>query len=295
LRNDIQNLDWMTQPTKEKALLKLAAFNKKIGFPDKWKDYSSVKIARNDLLGNVRRSNVYEVRRNRNKIGKPTDKTEWGMTPPTVNAYYNPPYTEIVFPAGILQPPYFDRESDDSVNYGAIGSVIGHEYTHGFDDQGRKFDLNGNLSDWWTAEDAKAFEERASCIADEYSGFYSVRDPKNPANDVHLNGKLTLGENIGDNGGVRVSYMAYMNTLSPEQREAKIDGFTPEQRFFVAYGNVWCQNVNEQRARTLAQTDPHSTGEFRTNGVVSNMPEFQKAFGCKQGQPMVREKQCRVW
>ncbi len=295
LRKDIQNLDWMTEPTKEKALQKLAAFHKKIGYPDKWRDYSSVKITREDLLGNVRRSNAFEVRRNRNKIGKPTDKSEWGMTPPTVNAYHNPPFTEIVFPAGILQPPFFDKESDDAVNYGAIGSVIGHEYTHGFDDQGRKFDLNGNLADWWTPEDAKAFEERASCIADEYSGFYSVRDKEHPENDVHLNGKLTLGENIGDNGGVRVAYMAYIDSLTPAQREEKIDGYTPEQRFFIAYGNVWCQNIKEQRARTLAQTDPHSTGEFRTNGVVSNMPEFGKAFGCKQGQPMVRDKQCRVW
>jgi predicted metalloendopeptidase len=214
------------------------------------------------------------------------------MTPPTVNAYYNAANNEIVFPAGILQPPFFDRQVDDPVNFGGIGVVIGHEYTHGFDDQGSKFDAEGNLANWWTPEDRKAFEERTDCFVKEYDGFVPVKDARN--GDVHLNGRLTLGENTADNGGLRVSYMALQKALAGQSRK-KVDGFTPEQRFFLGFANVWCQNVTEAAARQLAQTDTHSAGEFRVVGSVSNMPEFKEAFGCKAGQPMVRENACRAW
>jgi putative endopeptidase len=293
LKADIKDLPWMTEATKKNALQKLASFNtSKVGYPDKWKDYATVKVSRNDYFGNRLQAFTYERNRNLQKIGKATDRTEWGMTPPTVNAYYNPPNNEIVFPAGILQPPFFDRSIDDAVNFGAIGSVIGHEYTHGFDDQGSKYDYEGNFKKWWSDDDLKAFTERTNCIADEYSGFVSVKDEKN--GDVHLKGKLTLGENTADNGGVHVSYLALQKTLEGKPR-ATIDGFTPEQRFFLGYAQVWCQNATDQSLRELANTDPHSPGEFRTNGVVSNSPEFQKAYGCKAGQPMVRENACRVW
>jgi predicted metalloendopeptidase len=214
------------------------------------------------------------------------------MTPPTVNAYYNPPNNEIVFPAGILQPPFFDRGADEALNFGGIGVVIGHEYTHGFDDQGSKFDALGNLSNWWTDADRKAFEERTDCFARQYESYVAVKDPAN--GDVRLNGRLTLGENTADNGGLRVAYLALQKTLAGKPRTT-IDGFTPEQRFFLGFANVWCQNVTEAAARQLAQTDSHSPGEFRVKGSVSNMPEFALAFGCKVGQPMVRENACRAW
>jgi putative endopeptidase len=293
MREDIETLPWMTPETKKKALGKLAAFTReKVGYPDQWKDYSSVAIARDDYFGNSRRARVFEVKRDFARIDKPTDRTLWGMTPPTVNAYYNPPNNEIVFPAGILQPPFFDRTVDDPVNYGGIGVVIGHEYTHGFDDQGSKFDADGNLANWWTDADRKAFDERTECIAKQYDGYVSVKDPVN--GDVHLNGKLTLGENAAAHGGLRVAYAALQKTLAGQPR-TKIDGFTPEQRFFLGFGNIWCQNVTEAAARQLAQNDPHSSGEFRVNGSVSNTPEFAAAFGCKAGQPMVRENACRAW
>jgi endothelin-converting enzyme/putative endopeptidase len=293
LREDIETLPWMTPETKKKALAKLAAFNTdKVGYPEKWKDYGAVEIRRDDYFGNSRRAQVFEIRRAQARIDKPTDRTLWGMTPPTVNAYYNSSNNEIVFPAGILQPPFFDRAIDDAVNFGGIGVVIGHEYTHGFDDQGSKFDAQGNFENWWTDEDLKAFQERTDCIAGEYEGFVPVKDAVN--GDVHLNGKLTLGENTADNGGLRVSYAALQKALAGKPR-AKLDGFTPEQRFFLGFANVWCQNVTEQAARQLAQTDPHSPGEFRVNGSVSNMPEFAQAFGCKAGQPMVRANACRAW
>jgi len=293
LREDIETLPWMTPETKKKALAKLAAFNTdKVGYPEKWKDYGAVEIRRDDYFGNSRRAQVFEIRRAQARIDKPTDRTLWGMTPPTVNAYYNSSNNEIVFPAGILQPPFFDRASDDAVNFGGIGVVIGHEYTHGFDDQGSKFDARGNFENWWTAEDLKAFQERTECIKEEYDAFVSVKDPVN--GDVHLKGDLTLGENTADNGGLRVSYAALQKALAGKPR-AKKDGFTPEQRFFLGFANVWCQNVTEQAARQLAQTDPHSPGAFRVNGSVSNMPEFAQAFGCKAGQPMVREPACRAW
>jgi len=293
LREDIESLPWMTPETRKKALVKLAAFSsRKVGYPDTWKDYSPVEVKRDDYFGNARRARVFETRRDQARIGKPTDRTLWSMTPPTVNAYYRAANNEIVFPAGILQPPFFDRTIDDPVNFGAIGVVIGHEYTHGFDDQGSKFDALGNLSNWWTADDRKAFEERTACIAKQYEGYVSVKDPVN--GDVHLNGRLTLGENTADNGGLRVAYAALQKTLAGQPRE-KVDGFTPEQRFFLGFAGVWCQNVTEEAARQRAQTDPHSPGAFRVIGSVSNMPEFAQAFGCKAGQPMVRENVCRAW
>jgi putative endopeptidase len=288
---DIDSLQWMGPQTKAEAHKKLAAIVNNIGYPNKWRDYSSVVVKRNDLIGNDERATAFEIKRDYNKIGKPTDKTEWGMTPPTVNAYYRGSNNDINFPAGILQPPFFSRSIDDSVNFGGIGVVIGHELTHGFDDQGRKFDAAGNLRDWWTEQDGKEFETRANCIVDEYSNFVAVKDDKG---EVKLNGKLTLGENTADNGGLRLAYMALMEMLGPKASE-KIDGFTPAQRFFIGYGQIWCQNQTDQIARQLAITDPHSPGQYRVNGVVSNSPEFREAFNCKPGDAMVRENACRVW
>jgi endothelin-converting enzyme/putative endopeptidase len=287
LGQDIQTLSWMTPATKKEALVKLHAVANKIGYPDKWRDYSSVKIARGDAVGNDERATEFEVHRELKKIDKPVDRTEWLMTPPTVNAYYYPPENNINFPAGILQPPFFDNKMDAAVNQGGIGSVVGHELTHGFDDQGRKFDPEGNLKDWWTPEDAKEFEKRAQCFIDEYSSF-------TPIDGVHLNGKLTLGENTADNGGVRLSFMALMETLK-DKPQPKIDGYTPEQRFFLNWGQIWCQNVRPEMSRMLVQVDPHSPGRQRVNGVLQNMPEFRNAFACRVGQPMVREPACRVW
>lgn len=293
LREDIQELPWMTADTKKKALTKLAAFDRsKVGYPEVWKDYTSVVVKRDDYLGNSRRARMFEDRRNMERIGKATDKTQWGMTPPTVNAYYSAANNEIVFPAGILQPPFFDRDMDDAVNFGGIGVVIGHEYTHGFDDQGSKFGPDGNLENWWTPDDLKAFNERTDCLAKQYDGYVAVKDEKN--GDVHLNGRLTLGENTGDNGGLNVAYAALQKTLAGKERKL-IDGFTEEQRFFLGYANLWCQNSTEASSRQLAQTDPHSPGEFRVNGVVSNSPQFAQAFGCKPPAPMIRENACRVW
>jgi predicted metalloendopeptidase len=293
LREDIETVPWMTAETRQKALVKLAAFNRqKVGYPDTWKDYAAVEVKRDDLFGNSRRARVFEVKRDHARIGKPTDRTLWAMTPPTVNAYYSPPNNEIVFPAGILQPPFFDRAIDDAVNFGAIGVVIGHEYTHGFDDQGSKFDAEGNLANWWTDADRKAFEERTDCFVKQYADYVAVKDPVN--GDVRLNGRLTLGENTADNGGLRVAYQALQKTLAGKPRPL-VDGFTPEQRFFLGYAGVWCQNITDAAARQRAQTDPHSPGEFRTIGAVSNMPEFAQAFGCKAGQPMVRANACRAW
>ncbi|HZI57188.1 MAG TPA: M13 family metallopeptidase [Verrucomicrobiae bacterium] len=290
LKRDITDLPWMTETTKKEGMIKLAAIRNKIGYPDKWRDYTKLTISRGDLLGNIYRASEFESRRQLQKIGKPVDKLEWGMTPPTVNAYYSGSHNEIVFPAGILQPPFFDRTLDDAVNMGGIGLVIGHELTHGFDDQGRKFDPKGNLRDWWTAEDGKEFEKRASCVADEYSGFTAV-------DDLKLNGKLTLGENTADNGGARIALMALHDLMAQAKQDPdkKIDGYTPDQRFFLGFGRVWCQNITPELSRMLVRVDPHSPGRWRVNGVVRNMPEFQKAFGCKAGQPMAPENACRVW
>jgi putative endopeptidase len=287
LGQDIQGLSWMTPATKQQALIKLKAITNKIGYPDKWRDYSSITIKRDDALGNDDRANVFEFQRQLNKIGKPVDRAEWEMTPPTVNAYYDPLMNNINFPAGILQPPFFDVKMDDAVNFGGIGMVIGHELTHGFDDEGRQFDAQGNLHDWWTPEDAKEFEQRTACIADEYSSF-------TVAPDVHINGRLTLGENTADNGGARVALMALLNTIG-NLTSPKTDGFTPEQRFFLSFGQIWCSNTREEALRLQVQTDPHSPPRFRVNGVVQNMPEFQKAFSCKPGQPMAKANACRVW
>ncbi len=291
MHQDIGQLTWMSDTTKQKAYEKLSTIVNNIGYPDKWRDYSTVIVTREDYAGNVTRASAFEVQRQRNKIQKPTDKRDWSMTPPTVNAYYRANMNDINFPAGILQPPFYSQSMDDAVNYGAIGVVIGHELTHGFDDQGRKFDADGNLKDWWTADDAKAFEERATCTADEYSGFVSVKDDKG---EVKLNGRLTLGENTADNGGLKLAYMALTNIIGNTPVKP-IDGYTAQQRFFLAYGQIWCQNVTDQQARKLAIIDPHSPGRWRVNGVVQNSAAFEEAFGCKAGQPMVRENACRVW
>ena len=294
LEQDITRLDWMTPGTKKRALEKLHALNKsKIGYPDTWRDYSPVEVERDEYLGNVRRARRFEVEHDFDELGKPVDRTRWRMTPPTVNAYYSSQLAEIVFPAGILQPPFFDAKADEAANFGAIGAVIGHELTHGFDDSGRKFDAKGNLEDWWTPADARAFEQRAACVADQYSRYSPVNDPRT-GKPAYLNGKLTLGENIGDNGGVRVAFMALMNTLEGRQRDT-IDGFTPEQRFFLGFAQVWCQNVTDAESLQRILTDPHSSGRFRTNGTLSNMEEFAEAFSCRPGSAMAPEKRCRVW
>jgi putative endopeptidase len=291
LDRDIRGLDWMSAETKDQAKLKLVAIRNKIGYPDVWRDYSSLSIERGDLMANIQAANEFESHRQINKIGKPLDRKEWGMTPPTVNAYYNGSRNEIVFPAGILQPPFFDKQMDDAVNFGGIGVVIGHELTHGFDDQGRKFDPEGNLRDWWTEADGKEFEKRASCVADEYSNFVSV-------DDLKLNGRLTLGENTADNGGARIALMALENMIAADKSNPAgktIDGYTPEQRFFLGFGRVWCEKRRPEYARMLVSIDPHSPGRYRVNGVMQNMPEFQKAWGCKAGQPMVSANACHVW
>ncbi len=284
---DIKEIPWMSDDTKKQAAVKLRAVANKIGYPDRWRDYSSLEIVRDDALGNSLRSNTFGYRRQLAKIGKPVDKTEWLMTPPTVNAYYNPFENNINFPAGILQPPFFIKAADDAVNFGAAGAVVGHELTHGFDDQGRRFDADGNLRDWWTPADGKAFEERATCVADQYSGYTAVAD-------VKLNGKLTLGENVADNGGLRLAWMALMEDLKTKHL-ADADGFTPEQRFFIGWGQMWCENRSEEIARLHARTNPHSPGRYRAIGVVSNMPEFQKAFSCPANAKMVKQPVCRVW
>jgi putative endopeptidase len=287
LGQDIQGLSWMSAATKQQAEVKLKAIANKIGYPDKWRDYSSVVIKRDDPVGNGFRADEFEFARQVNKIGKPVDRSEWGMTPPTVNAYYDPTMNNINFPAGILQPPFFQVDMDDAVNFGGIGMVVGHELTHGFDDEGRQFDAKGNLHDWWTPVDAKEFETRAACISKEYSKF-------EVAPGAHVNGDLTLGENTADNGGARVALMALENALAGKTRPV-IGGFTPEQRFFLAFGQIWCDNTREEALRLQVQTDPHSPARDRVNGVVQNMPEFQKAFSCKEGQPMAPANSCRVW
>jgi putative endopeptidase len=291
LDQDIQQLSWMSDETKKQAKMKLDAIRNKIGYPDVWRDYSSLTIERSDLIGNFLRANEFEAKRQIAKIGKPLDRKEWGMTPPTVNAYYSPPLNEIVFPAGILQPPFFDKKMDDAVNMGGIGVVIGHELTHGFDDQGRKYDPQGNLRDWWTEQDGKEFEERAGCVATEYGNFVAV-------DDLKLNGKLTLGENTADNGGARIALAALEQMIAQDKTgksAEKIDGYTPEQRFFLGFGRVWCEKRRPEFSRMLVKVDPHSPGKYRVNGVVQNMPEFQKAWGCKAGQPMVAQNACHVW
>lgn len=285
-RQSIDELEWMSPVTKKQAQIKLAKFNTKIGYPDKWRDYSCVDISPTDLVGNLRRSAECEYQRTIERLGKPVDRTEWGMTPQTVNAYYSSTMNEIVFPAAILQPPFFNVDADDAVNYGAIGGVIGHEFTHGFDDQGRRSDGDGNLRDWWTEQDAAQFQGRAQLMIDQYSSF-------NPIDDLHLQGALGLGENIADLGGLTVSYKAYQNSLNG-QDGAVIDGFTPEQRFFMGWGQVWRIKFRDEALRQQVITGPHSPGMYRVLGTLSNMPQFYEAYDVKPGDGMYRDDKVRV-
>jgi len=290
LHDRIQRLDWMSAPTKTQAIAKLAAFTRKIGFPDKWKDYSTLKITAGQYLVNVRAADEWAAARDWAKIGKPVDRTEWGMTPPEVNAYYNPQMNEIVFPAGILQPPFYSPDADDAVNYGAMGAVIGHEMTHGFDDQGRQFDKDGNLKDWWAKEDAAKYTVQATKVVKQFDS-YTVLDTS-----THVNGKLTLGENIADFGGLTVAYAAMEKALGSGPR-TKIDGFTPEQRFFLGWAQVWREVYRPQSLRTQVNSNEHAPSMWRVNGPFSNMPEFKAAWGCKDGDPMVRPEalRARIW
>jgi putative endopeptidase len=289
METDIKSLTWMSDATKQQALAKLKGVTNKIGYPSKWRDYSSVSIVAGDLVGNSERAREFEVHRNLIKIGEPVDRSEFGMSPPTVNAYYSPSENNINFPAGILKPPFYNSTADMAVNFGGIGAVIGHELTHGFDDQGRQYDADGNLRDWWTSQDAAEFKKRVDCIANEYSNFSPVEGEK-------INGRLTLGENGADNAGIRLAYMALQGAIeNGTVNKNALDGFTPEQRFFVGYAQIWCQNQRPESLRTSLRTNPHSPGEFRVIGVVENMPEFAKAFGCSPGQPMAAENGCRVW
>ena len=290
LRDDLKTLPWMDAKTRKAALAKLDAFMPKIGYPDKWRDYSAYHVTRASYVKNVLDGNVFEFHRDLNKIGKPVDRHEWGMTPPTVNAYYNPLKNEIVFPAGILQPPFFDPKGDAATNYGHIGTVIGHEMTHGFDDEGRKFDAHGNLKNWWTPESLRNFNKRAQCIEKQFDSYVGV-------GNVHENGKLVLGESIADLGGLTLAYRAYQKSLEGKPAPKDIDGFTPDQRFFIAYAQNWASNMTPQFARLLLNVDPHPLPRFRANGPLSNMSAFAKAFGCKAGDPMVRppNEHCQIW
>jgi len=287
MEGEIKQLPWMSEATKVKALEKLHAIVNKVGYPDKWRDYSSIRIAREDYFGNVERAQEFENRRQLDKIGKPVDRTEWQMTPPTVDAYYDPQMNDINFPAGVLQPPLFDPKMDDAPNYGNTGATMGHELTHGFDDEGRQFDAHGNLKDWWTKQDAAEFQKRADCVSDQYSQ-YTVVD------DVKSNGKLTLGEDAADLGGTFLAYLAW-KSATKDQNLQSIDGFTPDQRFFIGMAQWACGDERPESKRVTTITNPHSQLEFRVNGVVSNMPEFQRAFSCKVGQPMVRANACKIW
>ena len=287
LRTDLQNLPWMSPATRQQALTKLAAFTTKIGYPDRWRDYSAYQVDRGSYAENLLRGSQFEFKRDLNKIGKPVDRTEWGMTPPTVNAYYNPEKNEIVFPAGILQPPFYDPNADDASNYGGIGAVIGHEMTHGFDDQGRKFDAKGNLRDWWTPEDAKNFDTRAECVSKQFDG-YVVEG------DLHENGKLELGESIADLGGLMLAYRALEQNIEGKPH-APIGGFTPEQRFFISFSQIWATNTRPEYERLLVNTDPHPLARFRGFASPTNMSNFAQAFGCKSGDPMVRSTPCQIW
>ena len=288
LRDDLGTLPWMGPETRAQATAKLQAFAVKIGYTDRWRDYSALKIDRRSYAENVVRASEFDFARRLNKIGKPVDRTEWGMTPPTVNAYNNSNMNEIVFPAGIMQPPFYDPNADDAVNYGGMGAVIGHEITHGFDDHGSKFNGKGNLKDWWTPEDLKNFQSRAKCVSDQFDGY--VVD-----GDLHENGKLVLGESIADLGGLAIAYAAYEKSLAGKPRPPDRDGFTSEQRFFLGWAQVWGANERLEYARLMANTNPHPLGRFRANGPLSNMAEFAKAFGCKHGEAMVREQACKIW
>jgi endothelin-converting enzyme/putative endopeptidase len=290
MEKDIDGLDWMSAATKLKAKDKLHAVTNKIGYPDKWRDYSKLEIVRDDALGNAMRAHEFEFARDLAKIGKPVDKGEWQMTPPTVNAYYDPQMNNINFPAGILQPPFFSGKEDDAANYGDMGATIGHELTHGFDDQGRQFDRDGNLKDWWSKEDEQKFNERAECTVKQYDAIEAVPG-------VHLNGRLTLGENLADLGGLRLAWLAWQENAKAAHLDmnATTDGYTPEQRFWIAYAQTWCTQTRPEQMRSQAQGDPHAPDEDRAKTVVTDLPEFAKSFRCKKTAPMVNPKPCRVW
>lgn len=287
MENEIKTLDWMTAETKTRALEKLHAIVNKVGYPDRWRDYSGLEVKRDDFFGNAIRATAYESKRDLHKIGKPVDRGEWGMTPPTVNAYYSPQMNDINFPAGVLQPPLYDPKLDDAPNYGNTGSTIGHELTHAFDDEGRQFDAKGNLKDWWTAEDAKAFEERADCVRDQYAQYVVV-------DDIKINSKLTAGEDIADIGGTLLAYIAWKEATADDNLQP-VGGFTPDQRFFVGLAQWACSNDRPENLRANAITDPHSPPRYRINGVVANLPQFRKAFNCGDKAPMVKEKECKIW
>ncbi len=287
LREDLSTLPWMGEATRKAALEKLDAFTPKIGYPDKWRDYTALTIDRGPYVLNLQRANQFEFQRDLAKIGKPVDRLEWGMTPPTVNAYYNPQKNEIVFPAGILQPPFFDAKADDAVNYGAMGAVIGHEMTHGFDDQGRKFDAQGNMREWWTPEDLKNYEARAKCVEDQYNSY--------EYDGQHVTGKLVLGEAIADLGGLGLAYRAYQTTLAGKSTPAPIEGLTGDQRLFLAWARVWAANIRPELSKLMMNTNPHPLSQFRAIGPPSTLPAFAKAYGCKPGDRMVRKDLCQIW
>jgi endothelin-converting enzyme/putative endopeptidase len=287
MQQEIENLDWMSPATKQAAIAKLHQVNNKIGYPDKWRDYSSLTIERDDYFGNVLRSHTFEEKRDWAKVGKPVDKSEWFMPPPTVNAYYNPQMNDINFPAGVLQPPLYDPKEDDAPNYGDTGGTIGHELTHGFDDEGRQYDGQGNLRDWWTPADAKGFEDRINCQRDQYANYIIV-------DDIHINSKLTSGEDVADLGGTLLAYLAWKKQTAGVHLQDR-DGFTPDQRFFIGYAQWACENERPENLRVHAITDPHSPGKYRVNGIVADLPQFAQAFGCKAGQPMVSAKVCKIW
>ena len=290
LRDDLTTLSWMSQETRQKAIGKLEAYVRKIGYPDKWRDYEALQVTRGPYYNNAVSAGEFDFKRNLVKIGKPVDRTEWGMSPPTVNAYYNPQFNEIVFPAGILQPPFYDPKADDAFNYGGIGAVIGHEMTHGFDDQGARFDANGNLVMWWTQDDYKKFTARTNCVVQQFDS-YEVEP------GLHQKGQLVVGESVADLGGLTVAYAAYQKSLQGKPRPKDINGFTPEQRFFLGWAQVWAQNIRPEAARLRTATDPHPLGRFRVNGPLSNMTTFAQAFQCKDGDAMVRppDKRCQIW
>jgi predicted metalloendopeptidase len=288
MKDRLNGLEWMGAETKAQAQRKLSTFKRKIGYPDVLRGYKGLAVTKKSYAENILNSRAFQVKRNLEDIGKPVDRTRWGMTPPTVNAYYSGVFNEIAFPAGILQPPFFNFEADDAINYGAIGGVIGHEISHGFDDSGSRFDADGNLKMWWTPDDRKKFEERASCVIKQF-GEYEVQP------GLFIDGKLTLGENIGDFAGLTIAYEAFKKSLEGKPRPADIDGFTPEQRFFLGWAQVWAGKYTPEAERLQVKTNTHSLPRWRVNGPLSNMPQFAQAFGCKQGQKMVRSDMCQIW
>jgi putative endopeptidase len=287
-RERLSKLDWMGDETRKQALVKLSTFLRKIGYPDKLRGYQGLSISRDSYFDNVAHATQFEITRDWQDIGKPVDKTRWGMTPPTINAYYNPSFNEIVFPAGILQPPFFNVAADDALNYGNAGGIIGHEVTHGFDDEGSQYDAEGNLKVWWTPEDRTRFNQKADCVAKQFDGYEVDKG-------LFMQGKLTLGENIADLGGLVIAYNAFKKSMEGKPRPANIDGFTPEQRFFIGYALGWMVNQRPESIRTQVLSDPHAIPEWRVLGPLSNMPEFAEAFGCKTGDKMVRDNRCQIW